>query len=110
MTSLNNKYTNNRSMNGLISIYADSIESNDSVVNDSLIVDGKDINTVVNQVDTNKTNLTGITYISTPTPTTKIINDIDETGTIYIRYPSDPTNIYMRINYEPSLYGFCFTD
>ena len=43
MTSLNNKYTNNRSMNGLISIYADSIESNDSVVNDSLIVDGKDI-------------------------------------------------------------------
>ena len=38
MTSLNNKYTNNRSMNGLINIYADNIEATNSVVNDSLTV------------------------------------------------------------------------
>jgi hypothetical protein len=40
-------------MNGLINIYADNIEATNSTVNDTLIVDGKDINTVANQVDTN---------------------------------------------------------
>jgi hypothetical protein len=76
MTSLNNKYTNNRSMNGLINIYADNIEATNSTVNDTLIVDGKDINTVVSQVDINKTNLTGITYTTTPIPTTNITNKV----------------------------------
>lgn len=110
MSSLTNKYVNNRSMNGLINIYADNIETTNSTVNDTLIVDGKDISLTVGQVETNKTNLTGITYISTPTPTTKIVNDIDETGTIYIRDTSNPSSVYMRIAYEPSLFGFCFTD
>ena len=85
-------------MNGLINIYEDNIETNNSIVNNTLIVDGKDISTISTQVETNKTNLTGITYIATPTPTTKFINNIDETGTIYIRDPSNPTIIYMRIN------------
>ncbi len=76
MTSLNNKYTNNRSMNGLINIYADNIEATNSTVNKSLTVSGRDINTVVSQVDTNKTNLTGITYEPTPTPTTNITNKV----------------------------------
>jgi len=107
MTSLNNKYTNNRSMNGLINIYADNIETNNSIVNDTLIVDGKDISTISTQVETNKTNLTGITYIATPTPTTKIINNIDETGTITIREPTDP-NISMSILYIPAGAGFRF--
>lgn len=110
MSSLTNKYLNNRSMNGLINIYADSVETTNSVVNDTLIVDGKDISLTMDQVETNKNNLTGITYTATPTPTTKIVNDIDETGTIYIRDPSNPSVVYMRINYESSLYGFCFTD
>lgn len=199
MTSLNNKYTNNRSMNGLINIYADNIEATNSTVNDTLIVDGKDINTVANQVDTNKINLTGITYTSTPVPTTNISNklivssidatntsvfranlnvlgtgtifgtmqvdntiningnfnsfgtsnqfsnslnilgslattgnstfsnnlevskilyvgknsttqtsSIDVNGTIYLRDPSNPTVVYMKIYYEPLLYGFVF--
>ena len=82
MTSLNNKYTNNRSMNGLINIYADNIEATNSTVNDTLIVDGKDINTVVSQVDTNKTNLTGITYTPTPTPTTTISNKLNVNNTL----------------------------
>ncbi len=43
-------------MNGLINIYADNIETTNSTVNDTLIVDGKDVNTVANQVDTNKIN------------------------------------------------------
>ncbi len=80
MTSLNNKYTNNRSMNGLISIYADNIEVNDSIVNDTLIIDGKDITTTINQVETNKTNLTGISYIGTPIPMTKVSNYFDVFG------------------------------
>jgi|GEM_PF-3744020 len=108
MTSLNNKYTNNRSMNGLISIYADSIESNDSVVNDSLIVDGKDINTVITQVDTNKTNLTGITYSALPTPTTKIVNNLDLTGTMTIRHTTDPTIYNMSVYFDPAYSGFRF--
>jgi hypothetical protein len=110
MSSLTNKYINNRSMNGLINIYADSVETTNSIVNDTLIVDGKDISLTVDQVETNKTNLTGITYTASPTPTTTIVNNIDETGTIYIRDPSDPNVVYMKIAYEPSLYGFCFTD
>ena len=90
MTRLNNKYTNNRSMNGLINIYADNIEATNSTVNDTLIVDGKDINTVANQVDTNKINLTGITYTPTPVPTTNISNklivsSIDATNTSVFR-------------------------
>ena len=182
MTSLNNKYTNNRSMNGLINIYADNIEATNSTINDTLIVDGKNINAVANQVDTNKINLTGITYTATPTPTTNIsnklivssidatntsvfranlnilgtgtifgpmqvdstiningnfnsfgttnkfnndlevskilyvgknsttqISSVDVNGTIYIRDPSDPNNVYMRIYYEPALYGFTFS-
>ena len=181
MTSLNNKYTNNRSMNGLINIYADNIEATNSTVNDTLIVDGKDINTVANQVDTNKINLTGITYTPTPVPTTNIsnklivssidatntsvfranlnvlgtgtifgtmqvdstiningnfnsfgttnkfnndlevskilyvgknsttqISSVDVNGTIYLRDPSNPTIVYMKIYYEPLLYGFVF--
>lgn len=42
--------------------------------------------------------------------TTTQSSSIDLKGTFYIRDPSDPTQVYMRINYEPSLYGFCFTD
>jgi hypothetical protein len=191
-------------MNGLINIYADNIEATNSSV-DTLIVDGKDINTVTNQVDTNKINLTGITYTATPTPTTNIsnklivssidatnasifranlnllgqlsvsgtttfngltnwinqlnayedstfekklfINDgiysyglinemlgtlkvlenievsknlyigknstsqissIDVNGTIYLRDPSQPNVVFMKIYYEPNLYGFVF--
>jgi hypothetical protein len=33
---------------------------------------------------------------------------IDLTGTIYLRDPSQPNVVYMRIYYEPSLYGFLF--
>lgn len=101
---------NSPSLNGLVDINADSVtttnlESND-IQTQSLEVDGVDIGAQVNE---NKINLTGITYIATPTPTTKIVNDIDETGTIYIRDPSNPTTVYMRIYYEPSLFGFCFS-
>ena len=95
MTSLNNKYTNNRSINVLISIFADNIESSNSVVNDSLIVDGKDITSTINQVETNKTNLTGISYIATPTPTTKIINNLDTTGTVTIRDSTNSMSVYI---------------
>jgi hypothetical protein len=42
--------------------------------------------------------------------TTTQSSSVDLYGTFYIRDPSDPTQVYMRINYEPSLYGFCFTD
>ena len=133
MTSLNNKYTNNRSMNGLINIYADNIEATNSTINDTLIVDGKDINTVANQVDTNKINLTGITYTPTPVPTTNISNklyayedatfeknlyvnknntnntsSLDVNGTIYFREPSNPNVLYMSIKYEPTLAGWRF--
>jgi hypothetical protein len=78
MTSLNNKYTNNRSMNGLINIYADNIEATNSVVNNSLTVGGVDINDIVNQVETNTINLTGITYDGSalPVPRTTIDNEI----------------------------------
>lgn len=37
-------------------------------------------------------------------------SSIDVRGGFYVRDPSDPNQVYMRINYEPSLYGFCFTD
>jgi hypothetical protein len=33
---------------------------------------------------------------------------IDLTGTIYLRDPSQPNVIYMRMYYEPALYGFLF--
>lgn len=42
--------------------------------------------------------------------TTTQSSSVDLYGTFYIRDPSDPTQVYMRINYEPSLYGFAFTD
>lgn len=42
--------------------------------------------------------------------TTTQSSSIDLKGTFYIRDPSDPNQVYMRINYEPSLYGFTFTD
>ena len=35
---------------------------------------------------------------------------LDTTGQIIIRETTQPSVIYMRLNYEPSLYGFCFTD
>jgi hypothetical protein len=78
MTSLNNKYTNNRSMNGLINIYADNIEATNSVINDSLTVAGVDIIDIVNQVETNTINLTGITYdgSAVPVPRTTIDNEL----------------------------------
>jgi hypothetical protein len=38
------------------------------------------------------------------------ISLIDVTGTIYLRDPSDLTVVYMKMYYEPSLYGFVFQD
>jgi hypothetical protein len=35
-------------------------------------------------------------------------SSVDLTGTIYLRDPSQPNVIYMRMYYEPALYGFLF--
>lgn len=35
-------------------------------------------------------------------------SSVDLTGTIYLRDPSQPSVVYMRIYYEPALYGFLF--
>ena len=101
MSSLTNKYVNNRSMNGLLNIYANSIESSESIVNDTLIVDGQDITITIEQVNENKTNLTGITYIPTPTPTTQITNYIS------LLDPYDLTK-QMIIYYDAPYAGFRF--
>lgn len=93
MISLNNKYVNNRSMNGLIEIYANSIESDNAVVNDTLIIDGED---VVAKINVNSQKLTKISYDSGSDTTTldsnakinKVLTCYDE---IYIRNPSNPT-------------------
>ena len=59
------------SLNGLQNIDADSISTtnleSDDIKTGKLEVNNIDIG---NQVETNKTNLTGITYTSTPVPTT----------------------------------------
>jgi len=107
MTSLNNKYTNNRSMNGLINIYADNIEATNSTINDTLIVDGKDINTVVSQVDTNKTNLTGITYTPTPTPTTNITNKVVLSNQLNV---TGTSTFGGNLNVSQGIYGYGSTN
>lgn len=108
MTSLNNKYTNNRSMNGLISIFAHDIETNNSVVNSSLIVDGENITDVVNQVDSNSFNLTGIIYSPIPNPTTNILNDLDCKKNFIIRDTIEPETVFMKLFYDNLGYGFRF--
>jgi len=116
MSSALNNFTtfNAPSLNGLVDINSDNVTTTTLSSNDmtttTLNVNGRDISTIISNVDANTQKLTGITYTATPTPTTKSVNDIDETGTIYIRDPSNPTLVYLRIAYEPSLYGFSFTD
>ena len=65
------------SLNGLQNIDADTITTTDLQSDDikttKLVVNSVDIG---NQVSENKTNLTGITYTSTPTPTTNISNKL----------------------------------
>ena len=117
-----------KSMNGLLKIRASEIEAENAYItniNDVQTINGKIGEDIVIDADTGKIikfkddvimdaslNVGGNLDVSQ----NLIVGNsggnsyFDTTGTIYIRYPSDPNNIYMRINYEPSLYGFCFTD
>jgi hypothetical protein len=117
-----------KSMNGLLKIRASEIEAENAYItniNDVQTINGKIGEDIVIDADTGKIikfkddvimdaslNVGGNLDVSQ----NLIVGNsggnsyLDTTGTIYIRYPSDPNNIYMRINYEPSLYGFCFTD
>ena len=111
-----NNYSNFNmpSLSGLVDINADSVNSttiesqeisSNNVDTQTLIVDGVDLG---QQVNLNAQKLTAITYTATPTPTTNLVCNTDVTGTLYIRDPTDP-NVYMRIYYEPSLYGMTFS-
>ena len=99
-----------------ITINGNDIEINridiTNIKNDIVVVNNN-ITTNTNNITSINQKITGITYTS---PTTTINNDckfnsiIDLTGTIYIRDPSNPNSVYMKIAYEPSLFGFSFTD
>lgn len=111
-----------RSMNGLLKIKATQIDAkvaNIGIINNITEINGKDGEDIIFDTDVGKVikfkddvimdaslNIAG----NTVTKNITTVGNDDITGTIFIRYPSDPTLIYMRINYEPSLYGFCFTD
>ena len=62
---------------------------------------------ILTQVNQNTQKLTGITYTPTPTPTTKLVNNLDITGQLIIRDTTDP-NINMGIFYLPAGAGFRF--
>ena len=92
MSIVNNSNFNMPSLNGLVDINADSVSSTSissdeisskNVDTQTLYVNGIDLGT---QVNLNAQKLTGITYTSSPTPTTNISNklivsSIDATNT-----------------------------
>ena len=96
------------SLTGLVDINADSVTTTALQSSDiqtlTLEVNGVDIGAQVNE---NKQKLTGITYTPTPTPTTKLVNNLDITGQLIIRDTTDP-NINMGIFYLPAGAGFRF--
>ena len=114
------------SLNGLVDIKADSVNSSvieseainsTNIDTKTLFVDGFNLG---EQVNINAQKLTAITYTATPTPLTTISSNVklnntsligtfDVDGSIIIRDPTNPTNIGLKISYEPSLFGFCFT-
>ena len=60
-----------------------------------------------NSIFRNNLDVSGNLYVGKNSTTQT--SSVDVTGTIYIRDPSDPNNVYMRIYYEPALYGFTFS-
>jgi hypothetical protein len=105
-----NKFSNFSmpSLNGLVDINADNIDS-DVINTDVIFVNGVDI---AQQIQANAQKLTAISY--TPTTTT-ISSDVlipngnlDITGEIYLRNPAYPTTQYMRMFNSNSFNGFAF--
>lgn len=116
-----NTDTETLSINGVdINNTINQVESNTTsiaTINNQLVVVNNNISTNTNSITTNTNNITtlqqktqAISYTSTPIAKTTINGAIETNSTFYIREPSDPNNIYMTIKYEPSSYGFCFTD
>lgn len=125
MSIVNNSNFNMPSLNGLVDIKADSVNSSiieseeinsTNIDTKTLFVDGFNLG---EQVNINAQKLTAITYTATPTPLTTISSDVklnnasligtfNVDGSIIIRYPSEP-NANLKISYEPSNFGFCFT-
>lgn len=105
-----NKFSNFSmpSLNGLVDINADNIDS-DVITTDVIFVNGVDI---AQQIQANAQKLTAISY----TPTTTTISsdvllpngNIDVTGEIYLRNPAYPTTQYMRMFNSNSFNGFAF--
>lgn len=159
-----NNFTNFNmpSLNGLVDVNADSVNSsyiygddiNSNVINtQSIYVDGVDL---AQQVISNAQKLTAIQYSDTPTPTTTIDSNLlvtelaefdanvnvngnfdvdgfttlngvrvdgdiamnanvqmnnsifDLKGQMFLRDTTEPNTVYMKIYYEPSLFGFNF--
>ena len=121
------------SLNGLVDINADSVNSlsissdeisSQNVNTKTLFVDGTNLGTIVNL---NAQKLTAISYSATPTPTTFVSSNLDVSqnlyvsksstsqtssidlkGTMYIRDPTDPSVVYMKVAYDPAIFGFAF--
>ena len=86
MSIVNNSNFNMPSLNGLVDITADSVNSTSissdeisskNVDTQTLYVNGLDLGT---QVNLNAQKLTAITYTETPTPTTNISSNLDVSG------------------------------
>jgi hypothetical protein len=109
------------SLNGLVDIKADSINSttiesdevnSKNIDTKTLFVDGLNLG---EQVNINAQKLTAITYTETPSPLTTISSDVsinnallNLTGEFNISNRNNTTQ-NLKINYEDSLNGFCFT-
>lgn len=110
-----------KSMNGLLKIRASEIEAENAYItniNDVQTINGKIGEDIVIDADTGKVIqfkddviMDGSLNIAGNTVTKNIttVGNNDITGTIFIRDPSDPNNVYMRVYYEPSLFGFVFS-
>lgn len=73
--------------------------------NNSLNILGS-LNTTGNSYFNNNLDVSGNFYVGKYSTTQT--SSIDITGSMYIRDPSNPSVVYMKIYYEPTLYGFVF--
>ena len=106
MSIVNSSNFNMPSLNGLVDINSDSINSTNissdsinskNVDTETLYVNGIDLGT---QVNSNAQKLTAITYISTPTPTNKVSSylDVSENTILKILSVSSSSTLSGLIN------------